>query len=82
MLGATKVSKGKCINPHSHPPQAPTDTILKMASQIPPQAKPEEIESAHKHHALDQNTLYLNIDSCNFWSRKPDSYFLYKEKKS
>ena len=63
-----------------HPPQAPVDTMIKMASQIPPQAKPAGIESVH---ALDQNISYVIFDSGNFWSRKPDSvfsYFLYKKK--
>ena len=63
-----------------HPPQAPVDTMIKMALQIPPQTKPAGIESAH---ALDQNTSYAIFGSGNFWSRKPDSvssYFLYKKK--
>ena len=59
--------------------------MIKMGSQLPPQAKPAGIESAHKHHALDQNTSYFNFDSGNFWSIKPDSvfsYFLYKKSRS
>ena len=53
--------------------------MIKMALQIPPQAKPAGIENAH---ASDQNTPYVIFGSGNSWSRKPDSvfsYFLYKK---
>ena len=64
--------KGKLSALIPHPPQAPVDTMIKMVSQIPSQAKPAGTESAH---ALDQNTSYAIFDSGNFWSRKPDSVF-------
>ena len=70
--------KGKLsalIPPRPKKPQI--DAMIKMVSQIQPQARPAGIESAHRHHAPYHNTSYFNSDSSKLWSRKPDSVFFF-----